>query len=193
MNKPNYKAAISGAASQGKSTLMKELTLSSALAEYNFSFLTGVARGVGKYLPINEGGTFITQFMIMSKHVESCLQPGRRLTDRCALDVISYTNHHWEESDISDEEMNVLTKAFEFCLGRLDRIFYIVPELPVEHDGERSTEKRFFDGSLDGFNFFLKCIKDNPEAKDKIVEIRGTVKERLAIIENTIKQDLEAG
>lgn len=186
MNK-NYKAAISGAQSQGKTTLLKAIQLSTALNEYHFSYLTGVARSVGKYLPINEGGTLLTQYMVLSKHVEACLQPGRWITDRSVLDVISYTKYHLDDGTLSVGDYLTLTAVYKKCIQYYDRIFYIVPELPLENDGGRSVDQEYFKAIVCNFEALVFELQQHT---NKIVLVKGTIADRVKIIEDQIKADL---
>jgi predicted ATPase len=189
MKHKNYKAAISGVHSQGKTTLMDALKQNAVLSDLRFSFLSGVARSVGKYLPINEGGTLLTQYMVLSKHVEASLQPGRWLTDRSVLDVIAYTKYHYEQGDIARDDFLTLQKVAYTCIAHYNRIFYIVPELPVVDDGTRSTDINYFDDMKINFEYYVKEIQEQ-DALNKIVFVKGSVKERTAIIESKIEQDL---
>jgi len=188
MNKTNYKAAISGAHSQGKTTLINELKHRNIVSEYKISFLSGVAREVGTYLPINEGGTLLTQYMILSKQAEACLKPGRVITDRSVLDVISYTRYHFNKGDITAQEMDVLETIYKSCLPYYSRIFYIIPELPLVNDNVRSVGQEFFDKTVTQFSHYIKLLQ---ETTDKVVLVKGSVAERIDIIEKQIKQDLE--
>jgi GTPase SAR1 family protein len=183
----NYKAAICGAHSQGKTTLVKALKDNIFLDEKQFSYRTNLTRSLKELnIPINESGTSMTQYLIMARHLEYSLTPGNWILDRGALDGITYTNYFYEKGQISREIYDAAIEVYKECLSRYDRIFYVVPELNVKEDGERSTGKEFFDGVVKQFDFF---IKHHSMAADKLVYVMGTVEERLKIITDTIKKD----
>ena len=71
-------------------------------------------------------------------------------------------------------------------LRTYDKIFYVVPELSIKEDGERSTGKEFFDGVVNQFDFYLK---HHSMPADKLVYVMGTVEERVKIITNNITKD----
>jgi GTPase SAR1 family protein len=183
----NYKAAICGAHSQGKTTLVKALKDNIFLDEKQFSYRTNLTRSLKELnIPINESGTSMTQYLVMARHLEYSLTPGNWILDRGALDGIAYTNYFYEKGQISREIYDAAIEVYKECLSRYDRIFYVVPELNVKEDGERSTGKEFFDGVVKQFDFF---IKHHSMAADKLVYVMGTVEERTKIILDTIKKD----
>ena len=183
----NYKAAICGAHSQGKTTLVKALKDNIFLDEKQFSYRTNLTRSLKELnIPINESGTSMTQYLVMARHLEYSLTPGNWILDRGALDGIAYTNYFYEKGQISREIYDAAIEVYKECLSRYDRIFYVVPELNVKEDGERSTGKEFFDGVVKQFNFF---IKHHSMTADKLVYVMGTVEERTKIVLDTIKKD----
>jgi GTPase SAR1 family protein len=183
----NYKAAICGAHSQGKTTLVKALKDNIFLDEKQFSYRTNLTRSLKELnIPINESGTSMTQYLVMARHLEYSLTPGNWILDRGALDGIAYTDYFYEKGQISREIYDAAIEVYKECLSRYDRIFYVVPELNVKEDGERSTGKEFFDGVVKQFDFF---IKHHSMAADKLVYVMGTVEERTKIVLDTIKKD----
>ena len=183
----NYKAAICGAHSQGKTTLVKALKDNIFLDEKQFSYRTNLTRSLKELnIPINESGTSMTQYLVMARHLEYSLTPGNWILDRGALDGIAYTNYFYEKGQISREIYDAAIEVYKECLSRYDRIFYVVPELNVKEDGERSTGKEFFDGVVKQFDFF---IKHHSMTADKLVYVMGTVEERTKIVLDTIKKD----
>ena len=149
MKKLNYKVAICGAHSQGKTTLVNKLkenvTISSDL---KFSFRTNLTRDLNKLLPINEAGNDVSQYLIMARHLEFAITPGRWIMDRGALDGISYSHYFYDKNTVDRVVWESLQKVYELCLPHYDKIFYIAPELPLKEDGQRSVDKEFFDKEI---------------------------------------------
>jgi len=184
----NYKAAICGVHSQGKTTLVKALKENSiSTSNYHFSFRINLTRGLKELnIPINEGGTSLTQYLVMARHLEYALTPGNWILDRGALDGIAYTTYFYEKGQISREIYNAAIEVYKECISRYDKIFYVVPELPIKDDGERSTGKEFFDGVVNQFDFY---IKHHSMPTDKLVYVMGTVEERVNKVITEIQKD----
>lgn len=184
----NYKAAICGAHSQGKTTLVNALKIQPYLASTNhFSFRTNLTRGLKDLLPINEHGTSFTQYLVMARHLEYALTPGNWVLDRGALDGIAYTSYFYKKEQVSDEIYKAALEVYKECLQRYDKIFYVVPELELTNDGTRSIDKDFFDGIKEQFDFYINHFS----AKDKIKYVMGSVEERVNTIVTEIKKDFE--
>ena len=183
----NYKAIITGSHSQGKTTLVKALKNELFLDDNHFSFRTNLTRGLKDLnVPINEGGTSLTQYLVMARHLEYGLTPGNWILDRGALDGIAYTTYFYEKGQVSKDVYQAALVIYEELLKVYDRVFYVVPELEVKDDGERSTGKEFFDGVVKQFDFY---IKHHTMTADKLVYIMGSVEDRIKIVTNTIKKD----
>lgn len=164
------KIAISGGASQGKSTLVRALQNDIEFKDY--SFFTNLTRNLNqKGIPINENGTALTQLYVMLNHYERLQQGGNVVLDRCALDGLAYSMYFFDK--IEQPERVVITKLFELMIRKYDKIFYITPELPLVNDGERSTNQDFF--NIVNKNF--EAIIEN--YKVKVVRLNGTVEERI--------------
>lgn len=184
----NYKAAICGAHSQGKTTLVNALKMQSTLTSTNhFSFRTNLTRDLKDLLPINEDGTSMTQYMVMARHLEFALTPGNWILDRGALDGIAYTSYFHEKGQVSDAVYEAALDVYKECLNKYDRIFYIAPELALAEDGTRSVDKDFFNGVLKQFDFYINHFS----AKDKIKYVMGTVEERVNTVITEINKDFE--
>ena len=157
------------------------------LNDNHFSFRTNLTRGLKDLnVPINEGGTSLTQYLVMARHLEYGLTPGNWVLDRGALDGIAYTTYFYEKGQVNKEVYQAALSVYEELLKVYDRIFYVVPELDIKDDGERSTGKEFFDGVVKQFDFYLK---HHSMPANKLVYVMGTVEERTKIITNTITKD----
>jgi len=183
----NYKVAICGAHSQGKTTLVKALKDDHFLDDQYFSFRTNLTRGLKELnVPINERGTSLTQYLVMARHLEYALTPGNWILDRGALDGIAYTSFFYEKEQVSKEVYQAALVIYESLLKTYDKIFYVVPELELKDDGERSINREFFDGVVKQFDFY---IKHHSMPTDKLVYVMGSVEDRFKIITDTIKKD----
>ena len=77
---------------------------------------------------------------------------------------------------------NYAQTVFGHTMNMYDVIFYTSPDdVPVEDDGERSTDIEFRNEIIELFNKYLSFID-----KSKVVVLRGTVEKRL----NQIKKVL---
>lgn len=188
MTKPNYKVAICGAHSQGKTTLVNALkdntVISSTLC---FSYRTNLTRDLNKLLPINEKGNSISQYLVMARHLEFAITPGRWIMDRGAIDGIAYTDYFYEKGQVNNAVMEAVKVIYEQTLPFYDKIFYVVPELPLVKDGQRSVEQEFFDGVVEKFNFYIKHYS----VKYKVHLLTGSVNERVNTVVNEIKNDFQ--
>ena len=137
-------------------------------------------------VPINERGTSLTQYLVMARHLEYALTPGNWILDRGALDGIAYTSFFYEKEQVSKEVYQAALVIYESLLKTYDKIFYVVPELELKDDGERSINREFFDGVVKQFDFY---IKHHSMPTDKLVYVMGSVEDRFKIITDTIKKD----
>jgi nicotinamide riboside kinase len=171
------KIAISGGASQGKSTLVRALQDDRAFKDY--VFFTNLTRNLNqKGIPINENGTTVTQLYVMLSHYERLQSSEDVVLDRCALDGLAYSMYFFDK--IEQPERVVITKLFELMIKKYDKIFYITPELPLVNDGERSTNQDFF--NIVNKNF--EAIIEN--YKVEVIRVSGTVEERIQQIKNNL-------
>lgn len=186
----NYKAAICGAHSQGKTTLVNALKKETYLtSECHFSFRTNLTRGLKDLnIPINEGGTSLTQYLVMARHLEYVATPGNWILDRGALDGIAYTSYFYEKGQINKEIYEAAVEIYSECIKMYDKIFYVVPELGLVEDGTRSTGKEFFEGVVKQFDFYNRHTS---MPSDKFKFVMGTVEERVNTVITEIKKDFE--
>ena len=182
----NYKVAICGAHSQGKTTLVNKLKEVPMLThDLKFSFNINLTRNLSKLLPINEAGDSASQYLIMARHLEFALTPGRWIMDRGALDGIAYSHYFYDKGQVDKSIMEAIEKVYEMCLPHYNKMFYIAPELPLIEDGQRSVDKEFFDGVVKQFEFYTRHFSIN----DRIIMLTGSVEERAARVIKEIQTD----
>lgn len=182
----NYKVAICGAHSQGKTTLVNKLKEVPILThDLKFSFNINLTRNLSKLLPINEAGDSASQYLIMARHLEFALTPGRWIMDRGALDGIAYSHYFYDKGQVDKSIMEAIEKVYEMCLPHYNKMFYIAPELPLIEDGQRSVDKEFFDGVVKQFEFYTRHFS----ISDRIIMLTGSVEERASRVIKEIQTD----
>ena len=180
---------ITGPHSSGKTTLLEALRKTPEFQTVDF--LPEVTRVIKEQgFEINEAGTQDTQVLIMATHMRNLLTHKRFIVDRTLIDGLCYTRFLKEEKpqDISKWFMEYCESLTEEYLPYYTKLFYLPPEIPVHDDGVRSTAAHFHEAIVDQFERNIKWFSQmNPGL---IVEVRGTVEERVKIVLDTV-QELE--
>jgi len=164
------KIAISGAHSQGKTTLVKYLQDINVLTD--FKFKTSLTRGMQKAgYDINEDGDEVTQLAIMTKHLQRLNEKGNIIYDRCALDGYAYSMPLVKNLRV----LGAIKELFLAMIDRYDIIFYVEPELPLVEDGQRTVNKDFFDKVVQSFDTIIKSYTI------PVIRLSGSTEERAKI------------
>jgi nicotinamide riboside kinase len=182
--------SFTGAQCTGKTTLLKHLYKENG--DYPFVFIPEVTRLVKREynMPINESGGDLTQLLIMAEHVRNIfknradqLVRGLHLIfDRCALDGIVYSHYLLNEGKIGRSTFDACDLIWKKLKDRYDVIFYTSPDdVKLVEDGERSVDVRFREDIINLFNMYMESYKG------EIVTLRGSVKERLKSIKETLE------
>jgi hypothetical protein len=174
------KIALSGAHSQGKTTLLNLFVKK----KYGQSFVrvpspTRILSSEG--FKINESGDASTQSMIMIQHFKNVISYNSfSIFDRCALDGLAYSLFF--ENKLKDSNLyNLVQELFITTIHRYDYIFYIEPELGIADDGVRSDSSLFFNNVVSNFEKIITDYNLN------VIRVRGTVEQRLDLIAKTAK------
>jgi len=182
--------SFTGAQCTGKTTLLKHLYKENG--DYPFVFIPEVTRLVKREynMPINESGGDLTQMLIMTEHVRNIFRDRadyivrgiHQIFDRCALDGIVYSYYLLNEGKISRSTFDACELIWKKLKDRYDVIFYTSPDdVKLVDDGERSIDIKFRENIINLFNMYMESYKG------EIVTLRGSVKERLKSIKETLE------
>lgn len=173
--------SFSGPQSSGKTTLLNHLKKHNKHIDFEPEITRLIKRNYN--LPINENGSALTQYMIMSQHVANIYKKRKKqhvILDRCALDGIVYTKWLVERRGLGLHNFTTAQVIYESIKDSYDIIFYTRPDdVSLTDDGERSIDKCFRDQIITIFNEFK-------QRHNNIVELTGSVKDRLKQIQLTL-------
>ena len=172
---------LTGAQGTGKSTLLHHF-------EGKMNIVTEVVRNLAKdeHIAVNEEGNMRGQTRIFDTY-EQVLSKNETpfISDRGLTDVIAYTCYNMQdkggegEKFLDDQVMRLA--EFQNKYGKDTVYFYVPIEFEVEYDGFRSMDEDFRK-AID------KNIKDLLDGMGiDYIELRGTVDERVAIVEDIMK------
>ena len=180
--------SFSGEQSTGKTTLLNECK-----QKYkDYKFVDEVTRLVKRAygVNINEVGDTNTQLYILAEHIKNHLLPGENLIlDRCILDGYVYTKYQVNNGKVSQTILDAFNAVFNNLLDRIDIVFYTDPsDVDLIDDGERSADIKFRDDIIEIFESIIQ-YRLSPKNKEKIVRLKGTVEERMKIIDKYLNHD----
>jgi nicotinamide riboside kinase len=178
--------SFTGAQSTGKSTL---LNMCKEQFGNKFEYFPEITRQIKNNISvnINELGDSLTQYLIMSKHIENMFiakQHAHVFLDRCALDGLVYTRWLHQKHKVSNEVIDCAHDIFNRLIHDVDVIFYTDPaDVKLVDDGERSTSISFRNEIISLFELHIdRYIGDN-----KVIKLSGTIDERMNTIKETLK------
>jgi hypothetical protein len=181
------RVSFTGAQSTGKTTLLnkcKEIYK-------DYKFVDEVTRYVRRTydVKINEIGGTETQLYILAEHIKNHLKPDENLMlDRCILDGYVYTKYQVNQGKVSEQVLHAFNGVYSVLIDKLDYIFYTDPsDVKLVDDGERSVDFKFRDDIIDIFETLI-TYKMSPKNREKIIRLKGSVEERMKIINIYLKQ-----
>jgi len=178
--------SFTGAQSTGKSTLLNKCK-----EEFGnkFEYFPEITRQIKNSLGvnINELGDTLTQYLIMSKHIENMIvakQHEHVILDRCVLDGLVYTRWLHQKRKVSNEVIDCAYDIFDRLIYDIDLIFYTDhKDVKLVDDGERSSSVTFRNQIIELFDLYI----DRYVVENKVVKLSGTVDERMNTIKETLK------
>jgi thymidylate kinase len=180
------KVSFTGAQCTGKTTLLNECKK----IYTDYSFVDEVTRLVKRSydVEINEAGGSETQLYILSEHIKNHLRSDKNLIlDRCILDGYVYTKYLVNNERVNHSVLEAFNAVFSTLFSKIDIIFYTDPsDVKLVDDGERSIDKKFREDVIEIFEDLI-TYKMSPFNREKVVRLKGSVKERMKIIEKYLK------
>ena len=185
--------SFTGAQSTGKSTLLEKCKdeLSNDFGGRVWEFIPEVTRLVKRQygVNINEIGNDDTQLLILNQHLINSLNPNDCIFDRCIIDGLAYTTYLYNKNKVSLSVVDHAEYMLSKLLPRLDLVFYTSPEdIPIEDDGERSTDKSFRDEVIREFEDIFDYIAEQYGSVPEVIRLTGSVEERMETIKKSIEK-----
>jgi nicotinamide riboside kinase len=178
----SIKVTISGAHSQGKTTLLDRLSRDSYLAQQNFRFGASSVRELQKIgVNISEAGNDVTQALVISTHIQNAYKEGNWVLDRCILDSAAYGFVAKSGGKIKQATMDFNWIIAKELISKYDLMFYIMPELPLVNDGTRSLDQQYFEDACRAFEHAITTLEL------PIIRLRGTVEQRYNTVLDHVK------
>jgi len=165
--------------SVGKTTLVNALK---ELSEFkNYTFRTERSKYLMEMgVPLNTDSTLKGQLVFAAERVSELMQE-KVITDRTVIDVIAFANL---SKSMTKGEKFYFTATIQPLMNEYDILFYVSPEgVEIEDNGIRETNAEYR-MAID------KEIRSQLQMHGgkKIITIKGTVKERIEQVKNTVSQ-----
>ena len=171
------KIGLCGTMSVGKTTLVNALK---ELSEFkNYTFRTERSKYLMEMgVPLNTDSTLKGQLVFAAERVSELMQE-KVITDRTVIDVIAFANL---SKSMTKGEKFYFTATIQPLMNEYDILFYVSPEgVEIEDNGIRETNAEYR-MAID------KEIRSQLQMHGgkKIITIKGTVKERIEQVKNTV-------
>ena len=173
------KIGFCGTMSVGKTTVVNALK---ELPEFkNYHFRTERSKHLMNLgIPLNTDSTLKGQLVFASERAAELMQE-KIITDRTVIDVMAFCDL---SKSMKDHEKFYLNATLYYLIDEYDVLFYVSPEgVKIEDNGIRETNAKYRD-EID------KEIRSNIQmfCQNKTITIKGTVKERIEQVKNTVAQ-----
>lgn len=173
------KYLFTGTQSTGKSTILQHYQ------EQGVNVVTEVVRNLAKSsnIKINELGDEEGQKLIFNTYKDILNNTDNYISDRSMVDVAAYTQYLVNKGAIHPSLLwEQLEDIEEFVRNNPDAVFFYFPiEFPVVDDGVRSLNEEFRE-KVDEYILGILQSRHIP-----YVEVRGTVEERINIVNGMMK------
>ena len=173
------KIGLCGTMSVGKTTLVNALKDLPEFKDYYFrtersKYLSDLG------IPLNTDSTLKGQLVFAAERASELLQENI-ITDRTIIDVMAFCNLSTSMEDYEKEQIN---SVLWNLIKDYDIIFYVSPEgVEMEDNGVRETNLEYRN-NID--NEIKSILNMHRSAPGKIIEIKGTTKERINQIKDTL-------
>ena len=173
------KIGFCGTMSVGKTTLVKALKELPEFKDYVFRTERS------KYLmemgiPLNTDSTLKGQLVFAAERASELMQE-KIITDRTIIDVIAFANL---SKSMKKHEKHFLGATIQPLMNEYNILFYVSPEgVKIEDNGVRETDSKY----RMAIDREIKSIIQM-HGNSKVITIKGTTKDRIEQIKNTITQ-----
>ena len=173
------KIGFCGTMSVGKTTLVNELKKLSEFKDYTFRTERS------KYLmemgiPLNTDSTLKGQLVFAAERASELMQE-KIITDRTIIDVIAFANL---SKSMKEHEKHFLGATIQPLMNEYNILFYVSPEgVKIEDNGVRETDSKYRMAIDKEIRSIIQM-----HGNSKIITIKGTIKERIEQIKNTVAQ-----
>ena len=178
--------SLSGPSCSGKTTLVSAINWNDYFKDhYLVESHTRALKSKG--MQINEKGSDETQVAVMDIHHSNYIKFNTKtntktfITDRCVLDGIVYTEWLANTDRIHKNILSYASKIFMDVKDKIDILFYCEP-VEYKDDADRKLSKRDHEIICNLFESYIGMFDLN-----QVVRLRGSVEERLKIIDNKLK------
>ena len=173
------KIGFCGTMSVGKTTLVNELKKLSRFKDYTFRTERS------KYLmemgiPLNTDSTLKGQLVFAAERASELMQK-KIITDRTIIDVMAFASL---SKSMKDYEKYFLNATIQPLMNEYDILFYVSPEgVKIEDNGVRETDSKYRMAIDKEIRSIIQM-----HGNKKVITIKGTTKERIEQIKNTVAQ-----
>ena len=173
------KIGFCGTMSVGKTTLVNELKKLSEFKDYTFRTERS------KYLmemgiPLNTDSTLKGQLVFAAERASELMQE-KIITDRTIIDVIAFANL---SKSMKEHEKHFLGATIQPLMNEYNILFYVSPEgVKIEDNGVRETDAKYRIAIDEEIRSIIQM-----HGNSKVITIKGTTKERIEQIKNTVAQ-----
>ena len=185
-NKATKFISFSGPSCSGKTTLVSAVNWNDYFK--NHYLVESHTRALkSKGMQISEKGSDETQVAVMDIHHSNYIKFNTKtntktfITDRCVLDGIVYTEWLANTDRIHSNILSYASKIFMDIKDKIDILFYCEP-VEYRDDADRKLSKRDHEIICNLFESYIGMFDLN-----QVVRLRGSVEERLKIIDNKLK------
>ena len=164
--------------SVGKTTLVNALK---ELPEFkNYHFRTERSKHLMNLgIPLNTDSTLKGQLVFASERSAELMQE-KIITDRTIIDVMAFCDL---STSMDSAHKHYLNSTLSYLIKEYDVLFYVSPEgVEIEDNGVRETNAEYRDAIDKKIKSIIQTYRQNA------VTIKGTVKERIEQVKNTVAQ-----